>query len=519
MNDDGRGLEREHRLFRALAGGESTLSSAELLGALKRSGLESKDPRLAGLTGALEAASSPGLSFDTFRRLARPTLSLVERAARGELVVPDFESLRDQMETEVEAVRSDQRGEVATYIPQLARVPPDRWGASLCTVDGQRVDLGDFGDDFCVQSAMKPLNYALALEEMGETRVHGHVGREPSGQGFSEITLNHAGRPHNPMINAGAIMVCSLIRGNRPLADRFDHVLAYWRKACGQEIGFDNSVFLSERETADRNFALGYFMQEHRAFPEGTDLLETLEFYFMCCSIATTTRDMSLLAATFASGGLHPLTGEVLFSPHTVRDVLSMMSSCGMYDFSGEFAFTVGLPAKSGVSGVVMTVVPNVLGMVTWSPRLDAYGNSTRGLELCRRLVETYNFHVYDNLGVTDKVDPRSEPHARRVVDVSALLWAAAAGDVPALRRLAARHGALAAADYDGRTALHLAAAEGHPLAVEFLIERGVPLFPKDRWGGTPLDDARRHGHADIVRRLEDASDEIVDATSSGALT
>src|SRR5262249_19518624 len=163
--------------------------------------------------------------------------------------------------------------------------------------------------------------------------------------GFNELTLNKDHKPHNQMINAGAIATCSLIRRGVPIADRFDHVMEQWARLAGnQKPGFNNSVYLSERQTADRNFALGYFMKEKAVFPEGTDLVETLEFYFQCCSIESNCERMAVVAATLANGGMCPITGQRVLSPSTVRSCLSLMYSCGMYDFSGEFAFTIGLP-------------------------------------------------------------------------------------------------------------------------------------------------------------------------------
>ena len=186
-------------------------------------------------------------------------------------------------------VRADNGGAVADYIPQLKRVDPEKFGIAVCTVDGQRFSTGDTSDLFCVQSVCKPINYSLALEEHGVAAVHRHVGREPSGRGFNELSLTDDGLPHNPMINSGAIMSCSLLRSRDELADRFDHVAATWRRLSGSaRVGFNNSVYLSERRTADRNFALGYFMREQGAFPDGTDLVETLEFYFQCCSSSST---------------------------------------------------------------------------------------------------------------------------------------------------------------------------------------------------------------------------------------
>ena len=154
--------------------------------------------------------------------------------------------------------------------------------------------------------------------------------------------------------------------------------------AGGADIGFNNSVFLSERETADRNFAMGYFMKENKSFPANTELQETLDLYFQSCSLEVNTETMAVMGATLANGGTCPTTGEKILKSSDVRDVLSLMYSCGMYNYSGEFAFKVGLPAKSGVSGCVLLVVPNVMSVALWSPPLDSLGNSVRGIQFCK---------------------------------------------------------------------------------------------------------------------------------------
>jgi len=176
-------------------------------------------------------------------------------------------------------------------------------------------------------------------------------------------------------------------------ADRFDTVLQTWGKLAGQaSVGFDNAVFLSERDTADRNFAIAYFMRENGAFPDGTDLKATLDLYFQCCSITVDAPGMATIAATFANGGVCPLSNERVFTADPTKNCLSLMASCGLYDFSGEFAFTVGLPAKSGVSGALFITIAGVCGIAIWSPRLDARGNSVRGVEFARRLAKAFAF-------------------------------------------------------------------------------------------------------------------------------
>ena len=380
----------------------------ELVGA----GLLADAPRLAPAFDGLRGMSEGTATSEAALAIA-PCLPLIERALTSELIIPDWAGFTTELRDIFDETRPLEGGNVATYIPHLARVSPKHYGASVCTVDGQRFSAGDTNVEFTAQSCMKPINYCLALEEHGEDKVHEYVGREPSGRGFNELTLNKENRPHNPMINAGAIAMCSIIRRGASVADRFDHVMEQWRRlAGGKKAGFSNAVYLSEREKGDRNYALGYFMKEKRVFPDDADLLQTLEFYFQCCSIETSCDRLAIIAATLANGGICPTTGERVLRFDTVRDCLSLMYSCGMYDFSGEFAFTIGLPAKSGVSGGLMVVVPNVLGLCTWSPPLDALGNSVRGIAFCRELVRRFNFHNYDDLvnSLDTKRDPRRKP-------------------------------------------------------------------------------------------------------------
>ncbi len=499
---------RDRRLLRALDL-ESTgrYPRRVLTDALIRNGLRADDVRLADAMKRLAAYPEDAfLDPAQMLEVIRPNVSLIERTLRGELVIPDFAAFCAEITEIFTATAKNEAGKVADYIPQLARVPAGHFGVAVCTVHGQRHSIGDTEVDFSVQSCTKPINYCIALEELGEEVFHRTVGREPSGRGFNELTLNKDNKPHNPMINAGAIATCSLIHREVPVADRFDHVMAQWgRFAGGRKAGFSNAVYLSERQTADRNFALGYFMKEKGVFPEGTNLVETLEFYFQCCSIESNCEKMSIIAATLANGGVCPITGECVLSPSTVRSCLSLMYSCGMYDFSGEFAFTIGLPSKSGVSGALMVVVPNTMGFCTWSPRLDAVGNSVRGIEFCKRLVDRFNFHNYDNLvgSMGTKKDPRARPEDLRADAVTSLCWAASRGDLLGIQRLVVRGIDLNLADYDGRTALHLASSEGQLHVVEALLARGVTVNPRDRWGNTPTDDAFRGGHREVAAILE----------------
>jgi glutaminase len=268
---------------------------------------------------------------------------------------------------------------------------------------------------------------------------------------------------------------------------------------------------VSERQTADRNYALGYSMRESGAFRPGTDLLTTLEFYFQSCSIEVDADMLAVAAASLANAGVCPLTDDPVFTPATVQSCLSLMSSCGMYDFSGEFAFTIGLPAKSGVSGALMLVIPGLMGICVWSPRLDEHDNSVRGIEFCRKLAATYQVHVFDSLvtgrGRTAKRDPRRKKNQTRTEAVVALTWAASQGDLNEARALIASGVEPGSADYDGRTPLHLAASEGQTEIVRYLLAAGADPQPADRWGGTPLTDAETGGHTQIAKLLTQAAD------------
>lgn len=497
-------LEHYSDLFKAFAS-DGFVSRSGLMRIFEESGILDDDLRAKKIIAAINK-SEDRISEEAFHAIVDLSPALFEQVLDGSLVIPHFKNFCAELTTIFDEINENRGGTLPTYIPQLERVDPDKFGFSICTVDGQRFSIGDSDEYFCVQSCSKPITYCIALEEVGENTLHQYVGREPSGKTFNDLTLNSWGLPHNPMINAGAIMCGALIKRKSP-SDRFDFVMEKWKEAAGgAKIGFNNAVYLSERQTADRNFALGYFMREKKAFPPDVELLDVLEFYFQCCSIDITTKGMATIAATLANGGTCPLTGAQVFRPDHVKHCLSLMLSCGMYDFSGEFAFVVGVPAKSGVSGAVLLVVPNVCGMAIWSPRLDELGNSVRGVEFCKRIVSKFKFHAFDSmLGLRDnRIDPRRDLYEARLSGAFAFCWAAAQGDVAEMRRLVARGVSPTASDYDGRTALHLAASEAQFEALRYLLQLSKDVNPLDRWGNTPLDDAMRCGHATIVSLLKE---------------
>ena len=508
-------LRSDTPVFKALDDqGAGAVSVGTIRGQLRRAGLLGDDPRLANVLEKLTSITPDGkdaIDEAAFLEVARSGSSLIERATRQELVIPDFEEFSNQVRDIFDRVKENSAGSVATYIPQLARVDPDQFGLAICTIDGQRLHLGDSDKAFSFQSSCKPILYSAVLDLCGEDYVHRHVGREPSGLSFNELTLNKQGLPHNPMINAGAIMCASLWHPERSMSDRYDELTKLVSVLSGDyDPGFDNATFHSEKDTADRNFALAHYMREVDAFPAGTDILRTLELYFAACAMEISPQRLATMAATFANGGVCPPTGRRVLADSTVKNCLSMMYSCGMYDYSGEFAFRVGMPAKSAVSGAIFAIVPNVMGIAIWSPRLDQYGNSVRGVEFLTRLVETFNFHNYDSLLDTRKADPRGRRQASEVNATFRAIHAASRNDVDELKVLVAYGHSLNDADYDGRTPLHLAAVEGHGDAVRYLLAQGVDVNPLDRWGNTPLQEAQSNDRTAVVELLRPEEPEAI---------
>ena len=289
-------------------------------------------------------------------------------------------------------------GEVATYIPELSKADPEAFGVCLVTADGRTFEAGDCDRPFTIQSISKPFTYGMALEEFGPTKVFEHVGVEPSGDVFNSIELqNGSNRPYNPMINSGAITVTALLHsryGHRT----FEYLLDRLSVIAGRQLSLDRAVYESERRTGHRNRAIAHLLLNFGLVHEEAEA--ALDVYFKQCSILLTCRDLATMAATLSNMGRHPITGRSAYSPTHVKDMLSIMFTCGMYDYSGQWAYRVGVPAKSGVSGGVITVVNRQLGIGTYSPRLDPYGNSCRGTEVCVDLAARLGLHVFDCLNV-----------------------------------------------------------------------------------------------------------------------
>lgn len=315
----------------------------------------------------------------------------------GEGMDPIAAYLQDLLED----VRAVEGGTPATYIPELAKVDPSLCGIAIATVDGTVHGVGDWQHPFTIQSISKAFVYGHALQIHGRERVLKQVGVEPSGDSFNSIELddvNH--RPFNPMVNAGAIATAELIEGANP-AERRDALMALMERFAGRPLDLDAATYLSEKETGHRNRAIAWMMLSAGMIEREPE--EVLDLYFRQCSLNVSCGDLATMGATLANGGINPVTGVRALEADYVPDVLTVMHSCGMYNYAGQWAYEIGLPAKSGVSGSILAIIPGQGAIAVFSPPIDPRGNSVRGVEACRRIAGTFGLHLFRT-----HPDPRS---------------------------------------------------------------------------------------------------------------
>jgi glutaminase len=284
-------------------------------------------------------------------------------------------------------------GKVATYIPELAKADPRLFGIALVTADGQVYEVGDSRWLFTLQSISKPFVYGLALQQWGFDHVLSKVGVEPSGEAFNSIIFDERNnRPFNPMVNAGAIVTTALISGAGH-DERLDCILKMFRRYAGRPLEIDRGVFSSEKATGHRNRAIAFLERNAGMIDDRID--EHLDLYFEQCSALVSAKDLAVMAATLANNGVNPLTKHRAIEERYVKNMLSVMHSCGMYDYAGEWGYRIGLAAKSGVGGGIIAVLPGQFGIGTFSPLLDEQGNSCRGIKVCEELSERFKLHMF----------------------------------------------------------------------------------------------------------------------------
>ncbi|WP_139489423.1 glutaminase A [Brevibacillus dissolubilis] len=289
-----------------------------------------------------------------------------------------------------------QQGHLADYIPVLGKSDPSMLGISVTFLDGTTVSAGDTQVPFTMQSVSKIFSLIVALQDRSFDYVFSRVGMEPTGDPFNSIVKLETIKPHrplNPMINAGAIAVSSLVSGSTA-DERFERILDLLRRMSGRpDIQLNQAVYQSELDTADRNRALAYFMRDSGII-EG-DVEEILDLYVRHCAIELCSADLSRIAAILSNDGFDLFTGEQIVPLPIARIVKTFMVTCGMYNASGEYAISVGVPSKSGVSGGIMATVPHKMGIGVFGPSLDEKGNSIGGVKLLEELSARWNLSIF----------------------------------------------------------------------------------------------------------------------------
>eukprot|EP00048_Salpingoeca_helianthica_P004041 m.73149 g.73149 ORF g.73149 m.73149 type:complete len:620 (+) comp13025_c0_seq1:112-1971(+) len=499
------GPELEANLFFDAFAEDDLLSRDVLLQEIGDAGLQLDDPRLVAMHTALKKLPAR-LSREQFVRAVGDQAPLVRRAAAGELVLPEYGAFCREFNAVFET------------IPEAVPAESPVWGAAFCTTDGQRHGAGDCKTECCLQEIISPILYALALEQCGEAAVHTHIGREHSGGRHSDIAVNRNKLPYNPLTEGGRIIATSLIKSTASHTERYAFIKSEIRKmAGGQKTGFSQETNLAHHENLWHLKAIAHFLRDCGATPKDFKLDTVVSLYLQLCATEITPEIGAVIAATLANGGVCPLTNVRVLDPKHVRDTLALMHTCGMDTQSGEWAFSVGIAAKNASSGCIFAVVPGVMGLCTLAPQLNPYHVSERGSEFFRRLVRRFTLGHISFLSsgpasatqksiasAARKIDPLRFVHSEEEATCSYLMSAAREGDLGAIMSARSKGVTMTMVDYNGRTALHVAAAAGHAQVVDYLIACFPRVQLQDHFGSTPLEDAVRNNNtlaAAMLRR------------------
>jgi glutaminase len=305
----------------------------------------------------------------------------------------NYNNLLKQIEQNVKNITG---GNLASYIPELNNVDPNLFAMAIATVDGEIYQTGNIDALFTVQSTSKPFTYAYVLDQLGESHVHSRVGVEPSGEAFNSIIEleKKTHRPFNPMINSGAIAIANMIQ-NTNAKERTQVMIDLFSQLAGRQLQYDQQVFISEKNTAHRNRAIAHLLRHFEVI--GDDIEESLDLYFKQCSITTNISDLAYMAATLANNGVQPKTKQPIYKAENIAKTLSLIFTCGMYDTAGTWAYSVGIPAKSGVSGAIFGVIPGKFGIACYSPLIDDHGHSIKGVAAIKELSANLKLNLFTN--------------------------------------------------------------------------------------------------------------------------
>jgi glutaminase A len=339
-------------------------------------------------------ALSKRFNLHMFRAGKRETATEPVRSKRRSTIDCDDRHINRLLAQVHERTKSCADGDCYNVAPDVFSVDSNAHTICITTVDGRRHTAGDCDAPFLIQSISKVFAYGLALEDHGREVVSQNVDVEPSGNPYDAIIRleQRSKRPHNPMVNAGGIATTALIKGNGP-AQRLDRILRMYERYIGHEVHVDMRTYLAETKSGDRNKAIAYLLRHFDMLENEVD--DALGLYLQQCSAVINCKDLSMMAATLANGGINPLTKQRAIQEDYVGDLLTVMYTCGMYDFAGEWSYRIGLPAKSGVSGGILAVVPGQMGIAVYSPRLDAHGNSIAGIKALEAISGELDLHIF----------------------------------------------------------------------------------------------------------------------------
>lgn len=306
----------------------------------------------------------------------------------------DTKALKEAVQAAYAQHHAAPGGENASYIPYLANVPSTLSGLAAVTVDGDVLAAGDSDFQFAIESISKVCTLALALEDVGPDVVQDKIGADPTGLPFNSVMALelHGGKPLSPLVNAGAMATVSLVKASS-VEDRWSRILGMQSRLAGVQLALSDDVNHSEQTTNFHNRAIAWLLSS--AGSMYCDPMEACDVYTRQCSTLLTTVQLATMGATLAGKGRNPLSGLQVLKPEHTRYVLAEMTMEGMYGRSGDWAYTVGLPAKSGVGGGILTIVPGVMGIAAFSPPLDPTGNSVRGQLMAAAVAQTMGYNLY----------------------------------------------------------------------------------------------------------------------------
>ncbi|XP_039628727.1 glutaminase liver isoform, mitochondrial [Polypterus senegalus] len=495
-------------LFESFAS-EGRVGTSQFFEAIWSSGIRKTDPRIKDCYSLMRKLQQPDVSVDrnTFHRCVTGFVSFILKALQGRFVIPDFPTFAE--ETQRIFMKCKQ---LTSFKPELncQEENSQKWGVSICTVDGQRLSLGDSADPCLLGECSWPLMYGIAVDQFSVDHIHRYVGMEEYSKYDSSFVLTKNETPHTPLIETGAIIIASLLQLATGLGgedeEKYETVLNLFRRLCNKEhANLNCSRYQYLQKENIRLHALSYFLQEKKCFPDMADIGATLDLLLQCLSTEMTCDSGAVLAASLANGGLCPLSGDQVLSSDCVRNTLSVMQVAGMNDYSRTFHFKTSLPAMSSKNGTMQIVVPGVMGIMCWSTQLDTFGNSLMGVHFCQELVTTFQLHSFDiRTPFRQVVTYRQWKAESEGYQIMNILLAAYRGDVLSLRRYLLSGADVNCVDYDGRSALHVAASEGHVEVIKFLVENaGADYMAQDRWGNTPLQEATKYNNAHAVQLLK----------------